>query len=291
VSSVQLNHRLQAWVALTRLDRPIGILLLLWPTLWALWIAAEGLPSFKILAIFVAGVVLMRSAGCVINDYADRNFDGLVARTKSRPLAVGVISEAEALKLFVGLSATAFVLVLFTNPLTIYLSVGGVLLAAIYPFMKRYTYLPQVVLGAAFAWSIPMAYAAQAASVDGVTWLLYTATLLWTVAYDTLYAMVDREDDLKVGIKSTAILFGESDRLIIALLQLLTLISLIMVGLQKSLGTAFYLGLLVAAGLFIWQQWLARNREGPACFQAFLNNNWVGAAVFAGILVDYLEIF
>ncbi|HEV8495055.1 MAG TPA: 4-hydroxybenzoate octaprenyltransferase [Candidatus Angelobacter sp.] len=269
------------------MDRPIGTLLLLWPTLWALWIAAKGVPSIKNLVIFVLGVIVMRAAGCVINDFADRKIDGKVLRTKNRPLATGAVSSREAIGLFIALCLIAFTLVLFTDPLTIKLSVGGLLLAFCYPFMKRHTHLPQVVLGAAFAWGIPMAYAAEAGELNQHMWLIYLAVILWTVAYDTFYAMVDREDDLKIGVKSTAILFGEQDRVITGILQFLTLYTLFLVGKRFELGTAFYLGLVVAAGLFIYQQWLIRFRAREACFKAFLNNNWVGVAIFAGIAVDF----
>ncbi|MCL6414318.1 4-hydroxybenzoate octaprenyltransferase [Aestuariirhabdus sp. Z084] len=279
--------RLPDFIALTRLNKPIGIYLLLWPTLWALWAAAEGLPRFDLLLIFILGTVLMRSAGCVINDYADRDFDGLVERTRDRPLAQGRIQPREALVLFSVMVGLAFVLVLFTNPLTVYLSVGGLLLAACYPFMKRYTHLPQVVLGAAFAWSIPMAWAAQNGEVAPVAGLLYIATLMWTVAYDTQYAMVDREDDLKAGIKSTAILFGEADNTMIAILQGFTLLVLLMVADQLVLGPAFYLGLAAACGLFVYQYRLTRGRKREECFKAFLNNHWVGLVIFLGLFVDY----
>ncbi|PUA27691.1 MAG: 4-hydroxybenzoate polyprenyltransferase [Cellvibrio sp. 79] len=272
---------------LMRMDRPIGTLLLLWPTLWALWIAAKGIPSFKNLVIFVLGVIVMRAAGCVINDFADRKIDGQVLRTKDRPLATGAVSSREAIGLFITLCLIAFGLVLMTDPLTIKLSVGGLVLAFCYPFMKRHTHLPQVVLGAAFAWGIPMAYAAEAGELNRHMWLIYFAVVLWTVAYDTFYAMVDRDDDLKIGVKSTAVLFGEQDRFITGLLQFLTLWALVLVGKHFELGSIYYLGLAIAAGLFIYQQWLIRFRAREACFKAFLNNNWVGAAIFAGIVTDY----
>ncbi|MCW8886649.1 MAG: 4-hydroxybenzoate octaprenyltransferase [Motiliproteus sp.] len=285
----QLNQdKIRAFAQLMRLDKPIGIYLVLWPTLWALWVAAEGIPRIDILIIFVLGVVVMRSAGCVINDYADRNFDGHVKRTKNRPLPAGRVSEKEALALFAGLILVAFMLVLFTDKQTIMLSFGGLLLASSYPFMKRYTYLPQVVLGAAFAWAVPMAFSAQTGSISQQAWLIYAATLLWTVAYDTLYAMVDREDDLKVGIKSTAILFGEADKLIIASLQFLVILTLILMGVQLKLGIPYYLGVAAASGLFIYQQRIARHRDPDQCFKAFLNNHWVGSVVFAGLFIDYL---
>lgn len=283
----QLKHKAALYWRLTRMDRPIGTLLLLWPTLWSLWIAAKGVPSIKNLVIFVLGVIVMRAAGCVINDFADRKIDGKVKRTKDRPLATGAVSSREALGLFVTLCLIAFALVLFTDPLTIKLSVGGLLLAFCYPFMKRHTHLPQVVLGAAFAWGIPMAYAAEAGELHQGMWLIYLSVVLWTVAYDTFYAMVDRDDDLKIGVKSTAILFGEQDRLMTGVLQIMALYSLVLVGNRFELGTFYYLGLAAAAGLFIYQQWLIRFRAREACFKAFLNNNWVGAVVFAGIVLDY----
>ncbi len=280
--------KIDAYVALTRLNRPIGIFLLLWPTLWALWFAAQGLPNPLVLLVFVLGVVIMRSAGCVINDFADRNFDGQVNRTKARPLALGLVKPKEALVLFAALIFIAFLLVLMTNLNTLLLSFVAVALAATYPFMKRYTYLPQVVLGAAFAWAIPMAYMASLESINSQAWLLFTATILWTVAYDTQYAMVDREDDLKVGIKSTAILFGENDRFMIAILQAMAVIALIMAGVQQESGLWFYLGLIGAVSLFFYQYRLTHDRAPAHCFQAFLNNNWVGAVIFLGIFLDSL---
>lgn len=283
----QLKQKAAIYWRLTRMDRPIGTLLLLWPTLWSLWIAAKGVPSTKNLVIFVLGVIVMRAAGCVINDFADRKIDSKVMRTKDRPLATGAVSSREAIGLFVALCLIAFALVLFTDPLTIKLSVGGLILAFCYPFMKRHTHLPQVVLGAAFAWGIPMAYAAEAGKLHQGMWLIYLSVVLWTVAYDTFYAMVDRDDDLKIGVKSTAILFGEQDRLMTGVLQIMALYSLVLVGNRFELGNFYYLGLAAAAGLFIYQQWLIRFRVREACFKAFLNNNWVGVAVFAGIVMDY----
>jgi len=280
--------RLRDYASLMRLDKPIGIFLLLWPTLWALLIASGGNPDPKVLLIFVAGVVLMRSAGCVINDYADREFDRHVSRTQNRPLTAGRVTTKEARVLFVILCLFAFVLVLQLNLLTVGLSVIGVLLAAIYPFLKRVTHLPQVFLGIAFGWSVPMAFAAQTGSVPQIAWLMFVATVLWATVYDTLYAMVDREDDRVLGLKSTAILFGESDRQIIGLLQVMLLISLLMIGHQAELGLVYYLGVLFAAGFAGWQQYLIRFREREACFKAFLNNNWFGAVIFLGILFDYM---
>ncbi len=282
-----LRQKVLLYWRLMRMDRPIGTLLLLWPTLWSLWIAAKGVPSLKNLVIFTLGVIVMRAAGCVINDFADRKIDGKVKRTKDRPLATGAVSSKEALGLFIALCLIAFGLVLMTDPLTIKLSVGGLILAFCYPFMKRHTHLPQVVLGAAFAWGIPMAYAAQAGELHHGMWLIYLAVVLWTVAYDTFYAMVDRDDDLKIGVKSTAILFGEQDRLMTGVLQVMALYALLLVGERFELGAAYFLGLAVAGALFVYQQWLIRFRKREDCFKAFLNNNWVGAAVFVGIAADY----
>lgn len=280
------KQRLSLYWQLMRFDRPIGILLLLWPTLWALWLAADGVPKWDVLIIFVLGVVLMRAAGCVINDYADRNLDGLVKRTQQRPLVTGKIQPRDALSLFAILIALAFLLVLYTNSLTIILSFIGGLLAACYPFMKRYTHLPQLVLGAAFSWSIPMAFAAQTGEVNEFSWLLYTAVVIWTMVYDTFYAMVDRDDDIKVGIKSTAILFGEQDRIATAMLQFFVIFALISVGQRFELGVAYYTSLVLASILFVYQQFLIRYRHRDDCFKAFLNNNWVGLVIFVGIVAD-----
>lgn len=286
-SSLSLMEKAKAYGRLMRVEKPIGTYLLLWPAYWALWIAAEGIPPYDILFIFTLGVFLTRSAGCVINDFADRKIDGHVKRTALRPIPAGLVTAKEALILFAGLMLIAFVLVLFTNLNTILLSAGGLLLAACYPFMKRYTHLPQVVLGAAFAWSIPMAFTAVTDSVPLYAWLIYIATLLWTVAYDTMYAMVDRDDDLKIGVKSTAILFGDADKFIIGILQISTLLSLILLALQVNLGLFFYLGLAGAALLFIYQQWLIRDRERDPCFKAFLNNHYAGLLIFVGLAADY----
>jgi 4-hydroxybenzoate polyprenyltransferase len=287
LQSLPLRGRWRHYFRLMRVDRPIGTLLLLWPTLWALWLAAGGWPRWDVLVIFCLGVFLMRSAGCVINDFADRRVDGYVQRTAHRPLATGAASPREALALFAVLCALAFVLVLFTNRLTILLAFAAVALAATYPFMKRYTHLPQVVLGAAFGWSIPMAFAAQTGEVPRAAWLLFSANLLWTVAYDTFYAMVDRDDDIRVGVKSTAILFGDDDRLITASLQVLTVLTLIFVGVQFKLAYWFYVSLIGATALFVHQQWLIRERRRDLCFKAFLDNNRVGALIFAGIFLHY----
>lgn len=279
--------KFRACIELMRADRPIGTYLLLWPTLWALWIAAEGVPPLHLLLIFSLGVWLTRSAGCVINDYADRHFDGHVKRTQGRPLPTGRISEREAIALFIGLMLTAFVLVLFTNRMTILLSFAGLALAFAYPFMKRYTHFPQVVLGAAFGWAIPMAFTAVQQQLPPAAWLIFAAKLLWTVAYDTQYAMVDRDDDLKIGIKSTAVFFGRHDRLMIALLHLGALLLLLWAGHLSGLGLWFHLGLGAAALLFLYQQWLIRHRERMPCLQAFLNNHWAELLVLVGIIADY----
>jgi len=271
-----------------RADRPIGSFLLLWPTLWSLWLAGEGQPSAVIVLIFIAGVFVMRSAGCVINDYADRHIDPEVARTCNRPIAAGLVRPREALLLFAVLCGIALLLVLQLNMLSIKLSVVAVFLAASYPFMKRFTHLPQVYLGIAFGWSIPMAFAAQSGQLPASIWPLFLANICWTVAYDTMYAMVDREDDLKIGVMSTAILFGNNDRLIIGILQLLTLGLLLWTGTLFDRGSFYFSGLLMASLFFLYQQWLIAERKPAQCLQAFLNNNWFGAVVFAGLALDYL---
>ncbi len=284
---VHVRERAVQYYYLTRLHRPIGILLLLWPTGWALWVAAAGWPDWPVLLVFLLGVVLMRSAGCVINDFADRNFDPRIRRTRDRPIASGKVTPKEALWLFAALCLLAFLLVLSMNRLTIYLAFVAVALAAVYPFMKRYTHLPQVVLGMTFGWSIPMAFAAQTGEVPRIAWLLYVINVLWSVIYDTMYAMVDREDDLRAGVKSTAVLFAEADRVIIGILQVFMLLGLVLLGRQLALSTVYYLGVAVAAGLSLYQQYLIRGREPNACFRAFLNNNWLGFAVFAGFFLSY----
>ena len=283
-----LKDRLYQYYLLTRLNKPIGIFLLLWPTLWALWIAGEGKPDLLVFFVFVTGVVLMRSAGCVINDYADRKIDPLVARTRLRPIASGMVAPKEALGLFVGLCLTAFVLVLLMNKFTIYLSFGGALLASIYPFMKRYTHLPQVVLGMAFGWAIPMAFAAQTGEIPKVAWLLFVVNVVWSVAYDTMYAMADKEDDLKAGVKSTAILFDDMDKVMIGMLQVIVLVGLYLIGKQLQLGMVFNISLVVASGFALYQQKLINNRFPQQCLQAFLNNNWFGLTIFVGLALHYL---
>lgn len=284
----KIKQRIQQYWLLARFDRPIGILILLWPTLWALWIAGDGRPDAFVLFVFISGVVLMRAAGCVINDYADREFDPHVERTKLRPIAAGLVSPKEALILFCVLCLIAFALVLMLNPYTIALSFVGAFLAASYPFMKRYTYLPQAYLGLAFGWAVPMSFAAQTNHIPSVAWVLYLATLLWALVYDTQYAMVDKDDDLKVGVKSTAILFGQWDRHIIAVLQLTVLSLLITVGVMKALLWPYYVGILIAAGLSVYQQKLTYYRKKQDCFKAFLNSNWFGIAVFVGLAMSYL---
>jgi 4-hydroxybenzoate polyprenyltransferase len=286
-----LPNRVNDFLELMRFDKPIGTMLLLWPTLSALWLAANGTPSIDVLIIFVLGVILMRAAGCVINDYADRKVDGAIQRTNNRPLVDGRITTTEALLLFAALCLTAFLLVLMTNNLTIALSLGGVALAAIYPFIKRRSNLPQLVLGAAWAWAIPMAFAAQTGTLVTGLWVFYIAIVLWTVAFDTFYAMVDRADDLKVGVKSIAILFDELDLTMIGVLQALTVFALILTGQNFDRGRWYFIGIGVIGLLFIYQQLVARNREPEACFKAFRNNNWVGLVLFSAIIIDtYSEI-
>jgi 4-hydroxybenzoate polyprenyltransferase len=286
--SASRRERLLSYVKLVRLDRPIGIFLLMWPALWALWLAGEGRPHWYVVLVFVLGVVLMRSAGCAINDFADRDFDGHVERTRHRPLATGQVSAAEALGVFLFLSLCAFGLVLTLNWQTVALSVVAVVLTAVYPFMKRVTHVPQLVLGAAFGWAVPMAFSAITGAVPALAWWVFAATLIWALIYDTQYAMVDREDDLKVGIKSTAILFGRYDRLIIGLLQAVMLLLLAWIGMQAGRGAYFFvIGVGGAAILGLYQQFLIRHRDRGRCFQAFLNNNYFGMSVFIGLVLDY----
>jgi 4-hydroxybenzoate polyprenyltransferase len=282
-----MSSRLVEYARLMRLDRPIGLWLLLWPALWALWLSGDGRPDERVFAIFVAGTFLTRAAGCVINDYADRKVDPQVRRTARRPLAQSTVSPAAALGLFALLSAAALALLIPLGRLTQQLALIGGALTVIYPFLKRFFPLPQAWLGAAFAWSVPMAFAEQTAAVPAVAWLLFAAVVFWTTAYDTMYAMVDREDDLKLGVRSSAILFGRADRVAVAILQVATLASLVAVGWMIGLGRWYWLGLLTAAALAVWQQWLIRDREPAACFQAFLNNNYFGMAVFVGLALHY----
>ncbi len=281
------RRKVGAYLRLMRADRPIGWLLLLWPTWWALWIASAGVPDWHPLIVFTAGVWLTRAAGCVINDYADRWLDGQVERTRGRPLVTGEVSGREALVLFAVLMLVAFTLVLTLNRLTIWMSVVGVILATSYPFLKRHTYLPQVYLGMAFGWGIPMAFAAIQDSVPPVAWLLYIGNILWATAYDTWYAMVDREDDLRMGSKSTAILFGDMDLVAQGVLYASTFLALGLAGQRAGLGIFYWLGLAIAAALVAWQFQTAKSRERAACFRAFLHNNWVGLAIFAGIAAHY----
>lgn len=280
------RERLLEYARLARMHKPIGAALLLWPTWWALWLAAGDFPPWSSLFIFTLGVFLMRSAGCVINDYADRDLDPQVKRTRERPIAAGKVAPREALIVFAVLLASSFVLVLFTNALTIKLSVVGAFLAATYPFVKRYTHLPQVYLGAAFGWSIPMAFAAVSNTLPPLCWLLFVANILFSTIYDTEYAMVDRDDDLKAGAKSTAILFGDLDLPIIAILMASFLVAMALVAQRGHLHGLYFVGVAVAAGLFVWQQWIMRARDRDACFAAFRNNNWVGMALWAGIAVS-----
>ncbi len=285
-----LASRLGLYARLIRFEKPIGFYLLLWPTLWALAIAAGGSPDGWIVVVFVCGVFLMRSAGCAINDYIDRDIDRQVARTADRPLTSGKIAPGEALGVFAVLGAMAFLLVLSLNRFTILLSLGGILLASSYPLMKRFHYLPQVHLGVAFGWAIPMAFAAQTGEVPKQAWLLYLAAVLWTVAYDTMYSMVDREDDLKIGLKSTAILFGDYDRIMIAVFQTLFVLVLILLGLDLDFSGVYYLGLGVVALLLGYEQFLIADRVAAHCFGAFLHSHWIGAVVFGGVMGHYYSV-
>lgn len=281
------TKNLNAYSRLMRLEKPIGIYLLLWPTLWALWLAADGMPHWHYLVIFILGTIVMRSAGCVINDFADRKIDGKVERTKARPIPSGEVTGKEALQLFLVLIGVAFLLVLTLDRQTIILSFVGLLLAASYPFMKRYTNFPQVILGAAYSWSIPMAYMAVMADLPPDVWLIYFANLCWTVAYDTFYAMVDRNDDVKIGVKSTAIAFGDKDLLAIALLQSLSLLFLFRAAQYLNWHWPMAVALSVVVLLFAQQLWSCRNRDREACFKAFLRNHYVGLVIFIGLVVEH----
>lgn len=286
---INLQQQFPHYLKLIRFDRPIGSYLLLWPTLWALWIAANGIPDLRILIIFVAGVFVMRSAGCAINDFADRDIDAYVERTENRPLATGAISAKEAIGVFIVLSILALVLALQLNALTIKLSVVALILAATYPFMKRVHMLPQVHLGLAFAWAIPMAYTALNNSLPDLNiWLVFLTTVVWTTMYDTMYGMADKEEDLKLGLKSTAILFGNNDKLIVGLMQLTVIILLAVIGATSALGGFYYLGIMGASVFFVYQQFLIKDRDAKLCFLAFVNNNWFGMVVFIGLALDYL---
>jgi 4-hydroxybenzoate polyprenyltransferase len=283
-----LTEQCDRYVRLTRLDKPIGIWLLLWPTLWGLWIAGDGKPRESVLIVFVLGTLLVRSAGCIINDFADRRIDIHVRRTAGRPLATGEVAKAEALILFTGLMLIALGLVMTMNRLTLYLAIAGAAIAVVYPFMKRYMAAPQLVLGVAFAWGVPMAFAAELGSVPRVGWLLFLCAMIWGVIYDTQYALVDRDDDLKIGVRSTAILFGDMDRALIGALQISFFAGLALVGDNADLGRWYFGGLVVAAAFALYQQFLIKGREPDRCFRAFLNNAWLGGAVFVGILLDFV---
>ncbi|MGC6481293.1 MAG: 4-hydroxybenzoate octaprenyltransferase [Porticoccaceae bacterium] len=282
-----MKFRQNSWIRLMRFDKPIGVYLLLWPTYWGLWFASSGRPSLKNFLIFTIGVLVMRAAGCVINDYADRHVDGEVARTKHRPIPAGEIAPKHALVLFSALLFVALILVIQTNLLTLILAFIGACLALIYPFLKRLTYLPQLGLGLAWSWTVPMAFAAEQQALPTGLWLISAAIVLWTVAFDTYYAMVDREDDLKIGVKSTAILFGKQDLLIIAILQICTLVLLYLAGNYFNRGGMYDLGLVISAGYFIVQHFQARSREPEGCFKAFLNNHRVGMVLFIGLALDH----
>jgi len=283
----QLVRQLRNYGKLMRLDKPVGIWLLLWPTLWALWLAADGAPDQGLFVIFVLGVIVMRSAGCVLNDYADRNIDPYVERTRSRPIASGAVAPMEALTLFVALALIAVGLASMLNTPARLLAIVGAILTITYPFVKRFVSVPQFVLGAAFGWGIPMAFAAQTGNTPELAWLIFGTAMIWAVIYDTFYAMVDRADDLKVGVKSTAILFGEADLFVIGGLQALMLVALILIGVRAELGFWYYLSVLIAAAFMGWHQWLARDRQPAGCFAAFLHNHLIGMLVFIGIVLHY----
>ena len=284
----RLARRLEEYMRLMRLNRPIGIWLLLWPTLWALWVAGNGHPDPKVLVVFVLGVTVMRSAGCIINDFADRNVDPHVRRTRERPLAARRVTPAEALLLFVGLLGVALWLATFLNPFTLRLACVGAALTVSYPLMKRFFALPQLYLALAFSWGVPMAFAALLGTLPRVAWVMFVTTIIWVTIYDTLYAMVDREDDLKVGVNSSAIVFADMDRLIVGALQLTMLVALALMGRTLLFGNAYLAALGVAAVFFIYQQWLIRARDPDACLRAFLNNHYVGMSIFIGILLEYI---
>ena len=285
--TTELANQARQYARLMRLDKPIGIWLLLWPTLWGLWIAGEGHPDQRIFLIFVIGVIIMRSAGCVINDFADRNIDNQVSRTKDRPLASGTVAPAEAIVLFIALGLIAIALLLTLDPLTQALGIVAAILTILYPFMKRLIAAPQLILGAAFGWSIPMVFAAQSGEIPRLAWLIWLAVVIWAVIYDTIYAMVDRDDDLKLGIKSTAILFGSADVFIISLLQIILMLAFWLIGAAAHLGVWYFAATLIAGLFFVYQYLLIRRREPDACFRAFLNNHYVGATIFIGIMLDY----
>lgn len=280
------KEKITVYCQLMRLHKPIGIFLLLWPTLWALWLAAHSLPDTKILIIFIVGTVIMRSAGCVINDIADRHFDGHVKRTRERPLVTGRVTLKEAISLFLLLCCSAFILILFLNSFTQLLAIGGLCLAILYPFTKRFTYWPQLVLGAAFGWAVPMAFAAQTNTLSTTAWALFMIAILWPLAYDTIYAMVDREDDRLIGIKSTALLFESYDRLFIGIIQVIIIVLLWLIGQWQQLGYSYYVGLALGTLHFIYQQYLIKDRIPERCFKAFLSNNWFGLIIFIGLIIS-----
>ena len=283
----EIVSQLRNYGKLMRVDKPIGVWLLLWPTLWALWIAGEGAPDQGLFVVFVLGVFIMRSAGCVLNDFADRKIDPYVERTRSRPLATGAVAPLEALTLFAALSLVAIGLASMLNKQAQLLAVVAAVLTVIYPFIKRYLSIPQFVLGAAFGWAVPMAFAAQTGGTPELAWLLFGIAVVWAVIYDTFYAMVDRKDDVKIGVKSTAVLFGEVDLFVIAGLQLLMLLGLVFVGFRAELGLWYYLSVAVAAGMMAWHLWLARDRKPAGCFKAFLKNHLIGMVIFIGIVLHY----
>ncbi|AWN17609.1 4-hydroxybenzoate octaprenyltransferase [Salinisphaera sp. LB1] len=285
-TTTPLAGKLDCYLRLTRLNKPIGIFLVVWPMLWALWLAARGMPNPWVLFVFVVGAVLMRSAGCVMNDYADRHIDGHVKRTRARPLATGEVGEKEALMLFALLCLAAFALVLTLNGLTIAMAFVGVALAALYPFTKRVTHWPQMFLGAAFGWAVPMAFAAQSGHVPAGGWVLFVATLIWALIYDTYYAMVDRDDDLRIGVKSTAVLWGERDRAIIGAFQCLFYALLVGVGVMFALGFFYYLGLAGAVAMSVYHQWITRARDRESCFKVFMQHNVLGGVIFVGLVLD-----
>ena len=284
----RLARRLEEYLRLTRLDRPIGIWLLLWPTLWALWVAGNGRPDPKVLMVFVLGTTVMRSAGCIVNDFADRNVDPHVRRTRERPLAARRVTATEALLLFVGLLSAALWLVTRLDYFTLRLACVGAMLTVSYPFVKRFFALPQLYLALAFSWGVPMAFAALLGALPRVAWIMFVATIIWVTIYDTLYAMVDREDDLKIGVQSSAIVFADMDRIIVGVLQLTMLLALLLMGASLHFGRAYLAALAVAAVFFAYQQWLIRARDPDACLRAFLNNHYVGMSIFIGILLEYI---
>ena len=283
----ELVAQLRNYGKLMRIDKPVGVWLLLWPTLWALWLAGEGHPNQGLFVVFVVGVFIMRSAGCVLNDYVDRNIDPYVERTRNRPIASGAVAPTEALTLFVALGLIAIGLATMLNRTAQLLAIVAAILTLAYPFIKRFVSIPQFILGAAFGWAVPMVFAAQTGTVPQLAWVVFGAALIWAVIYDTYYAMVDREDDRKLGVKSTALLFGDADLFVLGGLQLIMLLALVFVGLRAELGFWYYLSVAIAAGLMAYHQWLARDRQPAGCFAAFLHNHFIGLVVFIGIVLHY----